>query len=133
MKTRLGIRSASPLVGVALGLTLVLGACSRDAGMSSGMTTTTGATVARNDAISRVVKARCEREAECNLFGSGNQRECMNEYVQRPTTTRLGACPHGIDNGRLNMCLADLERQQCQEEMGPISDFAHCTRSMCAP
>jgi hypothetical protein len=101
-----------------------------------GTATTTAAVVTTDDAVTQLARARCEREAECNLQGNRLYRhrsDCVNDYRREPAAMKLDACPHGVDKARLDMCVADLQRQRCEDDMGPVSSLPECARPACAP
>jgi hypothetical protein len=113
-------------------------ACAQDLDQAS-TTNTTGAVLAKDDAVLRIARARCEREAQCNLFGTqsySNKKECIEEY-QTSTRRRAGMdldrCPHGVDNRQLDKCIAALQGEVCEEHMERVIDMSECSHSMCAP
>jgi hypothetical protein len=117
-------------------ITLAL-ACEHDMDQPS-TTRTTGAVLMKDDAVVQIAKARCEREAECNIFDSqsySNKKECVTEY-QTSTRRRAGmdldTCPHGVDKARLDKCVAALRDERCEQHMGQVVDMSECSRSMCA-
>jgi hypothetical protein len=118
-----------------VGMVGVASACTHETD-SPGVTTTTAAGLAPADAANRLARARCERAAECNLFGRerafGNKDECESAYVQRVDDALADDCPSGVDKRRMDNCIAVLRQEQCLEHLGPITALPECDKSLCA-
>ena len=135
---------AVPVVGL-----LALAACNRDRAADrdqaprereQGTTTVTGANVAvtSNDtAISRIVAARCAREASCNNIGADkrytSQDVCSQKLrVDMKDDLNANDCPHGVDQKELDECLAEIKGESCNNPIEMISRLAACrTSDMC--
>ncbi len=119
---------------VSLGVTLVVASCAYDASETTGVTSTTGATVTNNSPVARIMRARCRRAAECNRLGPGqmyaDRAECMLE-VREAAVEVVASCPAGVDDKLLDRCVDMLENQYCDADMGPVTVMPEC-RSYCA-
>jgi hypothetical protein len=124
---------------VALGIAVALVACART---SPGPTvtvavTTSAAVISTEAAAKQFAKARCEREAECNLREAKQYRhrsDCVTDTRETAfVDTGLGACNSGALTSRIDQCVADLQRQRCEDDMGSVTSLPECKRSMCSP
>ena len=102
-----------------------------------GTTTTTGAhvgSVSYETATSRIVAARCDREAACNNIGA------KKRFVDRTVCTHeLGAkladdlkpseCPNGVDAKHLDDCLDAINKEACGNIIDTISRAGACQTS----
>jgi hypothetical protein len=135
---------------VALGVLAVVG-CNRDRERMSGVgaentptvreqtgtTTVTGASLANNSAIERIVAARCEREAACRNIGPDKKHSsaqlCAEKLrVDMKSDLNAQECPAGIDQKELGECLESIRKEDCGNPIDSISRLAACrTGDMC--
>jgi hypothetical protein len=103
----------------------------------SGTTTVTGANVgsiANDQAINRIVAARCAREATCNNIGVDKRftdRNVCSQKLQNDMRDDLstGDCPRGVDQKELNECLEAIQKEDCNNPIDAISRLAACRTS----
>jgi hypothetical protein len=120
----INVRSASAWV-LAGGVLLAIG-CEHSQQTAvqpvAGTAPSMGVTNRQNEAAARVVErltyARCEHEQTCNNIGNGRRfatREVCIDSMRGTSANALNAyrCPHGIDEGALDVCLASLRSGQC--------------------
>ena len=96
-----------------------------------GVTTTSGATVANNDAARRITNARCEHANKCNQFGKdkdyADEAGCKSEIGHDSESTyKASGCPHGIRQERLTTCLNEIKNEKCGNLGDKISRAEAC-------
>lgn len=111
------------------------------AGDRTGTTTITGAnvggTLSNENAIERIVAARCARETACNNIGSDkhfvNTDTCNRELRGKVADDlKASECPKGIDAKELNECMESIRTESCNNPIDTISRLAACRSSdMC--
>ncbi len=121
----------TPHVLAALAVSAFVAACAADSGLHSSVATTTGATVYGGPALD-IAKARCHRAAECNRIEGmyGDKDQCMSRETDAAHVAVV-TCTEGVDSRRLDDCLASLESQACDADMGPIDAMPGCS-SFCS-
>jgi hypothetical protein len=88
------------------------------AGTAPPMGVTNQQQAAAGRVVDRLTHARCEHEQTCNNIGNGRRYAtvtvCMDQ-MRGASANQLTAynCPRGIDENRLDMCLASLRTGQC--------------------
>ena len=100
-------------------------------------TTVTGANVGavnNENAIARIVAARCAREAACNNVGADKRftsGEVCTQKVKADMRDDLNAkdCPRGIDQKELNECLTEIKNENCNNPIDMIGRLAACRTS----
>jgi hypothetical protein len=120
-----------------LGVAAVIGGCETETTPPpsvAGLTSAEVVAVNADTAAQRIAKARCQRAAECNRTGRGqmyvDQQECRDE--ERTLAAAVArACPGGVSKGKVDDCVANLENQYCDADMGPVTAMPEC-RSYCA-
>jgi hypothetical protein len=103
----------------------------------SGTTTVTGANVGavgNENAIERIVAARCAREAACNNVGADKRftsRDLCTQKIKADMRDDLNAkdCPRGIDQKELNECLVEIKNEDCNNPIDMIGRLAACRTS----
>ncbi len=103
----------------------------------SGTTTTTGATtgaVSFETASSRIVAARCEREAACNNIGAKkryvDRTVCTHELgVKLADDLKASECTHGVDAKLLDECIAGIQKESCGGVGDNIARAGNCKSS----
>jgi hypothetical protein len=94
----------------------------------------TAADMAMDEVASRVEKARCFRAKQCNRVGAGQMYVDDDECAAREQAAAArfdASCAGRVDSERLDTCLANLEDQYCDADLGPVQAFSEC-RSYCA-
>lgn len=93
-----------------------------------------GGPVAVDYALSKIVDARCDREMRCGNVG-GAQRfadrgACVSQ-VKKDFAEALDAvdCAGGVDSTRLDECLTDARREDCNNPFDTIGRVASCRTS----
>jgi len=115
---------------VAVGLAVIVAACHETEPI--GTATTTGAAISNDTAVLQVARARCRRANECNHLGSGqrfaSETQCIEAYRDEGAGLRvLRTCANGVDQGRLDQCIATLVDQHCDAELGPVTAMPECS------
>ena len=103
----------------------------------SGTTTVTGANVgavSNENAIDRIVAARCARESACNNVGADKRfttRDACSVKLKADMRDDLNAkdCPRGIDQKELNECLTEIQTESCSNPIEMIERLAACRTS----
>jgi hypothetical protein len=106
-----------------------------------GTTTITGAnmagSVSNQNAVDRIVSARCAREQTCNNVGVdkryANPPACSAK-LKSDMREDLNAkdCPYGVDQKELNECLESIRKEDCNNPLDAISRIGACrTGDMC--
>jgi hypothetical protein len=118
-------------------LAVALGACATHESDLSSETTITRAVVPNGDAIEKVSRVRCRREAECNNIGVGryaNVGDCLvatREREEKELTP--DACPVGLKKRQLDTCLAALADQVCESPLGLVRTVPECGTGQLCP
>jgi hypothetical protein len=92
-----------------------------------------------SDAIARIARARCDRETTCNRVGPGRASASQDACVAKQRARAMVdvnplACPRGVDNVQLGMCLNGLRAQACNDNRGDIGVLPDClANALCAP
>ena len=103
----------------------------------TGTTTITGASIASNTAIDRVVASRCEREMVCKHVGADKKyasAQACSEKLHADMKDDLNAkeCPRGVDQKQLNECLDAIHKEDCGNPIDVVSRLAQCrTGGLC--
>lgn len=103
----------------------------------TGSTTVTGANVgavSNENAIDRIVAARCAREVTCNNVGTDKHfttREVCSQKLKSDMRDDLSAkdCPRGIDQKELNECLQSIQKEDCNNPIDMIGRLTACRTS----
>ena len=118
-------------IGIAGAALVAMAACTKGA-LAPSTTTTTGATIAKNDdAATRLTYARCDREAACNGVGAGlkyaDRDACMRE-LGRSDRAELRAenCPNGISEARLTSCMEAVRNESCRTPLDMLDRIQSC-------
>lgn len=113
-------------------------ACNHDSNAPAKGVTTTGAGVVANDeAVTRLVDARCDRAKACNQLGKdekfSDEAACKRELGHDlKADLRPGECPRGIRQEKLSNCLQEIQNEKCGNAIDKISRLATCrTGSLC--
>ncbi len=103
----------------------------------TGTTTTTGAhvgSVSYETATSRIVAARCDREAACDNIGAKkrfvDRTVCTHELgVKLADDLKPSECPNGVDGKHLDDCLDSIAKESCGNIVDTISRAGACSTS----
>ncbi len=112
----------------------LLGQAQRD---PAGAATLTGARVGavpNDDAIARIVSARCQRETSCNNVGADKHfmspAMCASELQPKVANDlKASACPRGVDVKSLDTCMEAIRLESCNNPIDTISRIAACRTS----
>lgn len=107
----------------------------------AGEATVTGADVGRavsnDNAVARIVAARCEREASCQNIGQDKRYAsagaCSHEIAGKMQgDLKPSECPGGVDGKQLEECLTAIRKESCRNPIDAISRLAACnTPGLC--
>lgn len=97
---------------------LLVTASACHSGPASTTTTTSSRIVSGDEALSRLTKARCERETTCGRIGRGqffpDGGACERDLRARANADLLAReCPRGIHERQLEDCLYEVRREAC--------------------
>lgn len=112
-------------------------ACNHESTPAKGVTTTGAGVVANDDAVSRLVDARCDRAKACNQLGKdesyADEAACKRENQHDlQADLRPDECPRGIAQEKLSNCLQEIKNEKCGNVIDKISKLATCrTGSLC--
>lgn len=86
------------------------------------------------DAITRIVEARCAREAACGFVGADQKwasSDACTEVVTREYADDLSAedCPAGVDAKELDECIKESQNADCNNPIDVIGRVAACRTS----
>ncbi len=103
----------------------------------SRTTTTTGAhigSVSYETATSRIVAARCDREAACDNIGAKkrfvDRTVCTHELgVKLADDLKPSECPNGVDGKHLDDCLDSIAKESCGNIVDTIARAGACSTS----
>lgn len=85
----------------------------------------------------RIANAACERHRECDAIGEGkpyaSAQSCLTSQKRRATAELDHArCPRGLDDARLNACVAAVRTAAC-DDLASLSRISACARDvLCA-
>lgn len=93
-----------------------------------------GGPVAIDQALSRIVDARCDREMRCGNVGDGKKftdRPACQSQVKKDFADGINAedCPAGVDAKELDECLTDARKEDCNNPFDTIGRVAACRTS----
>lgn len=94
-------------------------ACRRDRGEAVGTTTTTSAkldAMTTNDAMERLVEARCNHEQLCREMGmlaATQPTGCADDVRSAIGDMLVTDCPQGVAPSRLDACTSALRESPC--------------------
>jgi hypothetical protein len=82
-------------------------------------------------AVADIVEARCDLEQRCNNVAPGQKfdsRDTCESKLQGSTADDLNTkdCPHGVDPGKLSVCLADIKGEKCGNPFDSLSRWNAC-------
>jgi hypothetical protein len=112
-------------------------------GSNTGSTTTTGSLgttthVVYDNAMSRIVTARCAREVQCDQVGANKRYAthdaCTREIGQKTRAElQANACPNGFDAKKLESCVDEIAKEDCSDMTEPLAklDDDCKTSSLC--
>lgn len=112
-------------------------ACNHESAPAQGVTTTGAGVVANDDAVKRLVDARCDRAKSCNEFGEKEKYKddaaCRRENEHDlHADLRGGECPRGIRQEKLSNCVQEIRNEKCGNILDKVSRLATCrTGSLC--
>jgi hypothetical protein len=111
-----------------LGLTA---ACSHDD--YPAQTTTSSAPVSRSS-ISRIVTATCAKAQQCNDVGVDRKyatdEVCSEKnFADRQNDLTNANCPTGIDEARVERCVADIRAASCGNLIDRFQTSSACSKS----
>jgi hypothetical protein len=127
-------------VMIVLSLALTQSSCTRERDRSVGEATVTSAGIATtDDAIERLVRARCTRETACSR-AAPERVVTTPEVCERNLRAALAveldpatACPLGVDAAKLSSCLSAVENEDCANPAETISRLLACRESELCP
>jgi hypothetical protein len=133
------MRAQAWVASVALGATVIVGAC------KSGPPPTTsaaGATNAQrvdvNSAADQYARAMCKHADQCGEIGGNRtyatRNACVSEKLGKAENDlRVTDCPHGVDTTRLNACLAEIAAEACTGVGSGFARSASCATGTLCP
>jgi hypothetical protein len=89
--------------------------------------------------VSRVARARCDRETYCNRVGEGKAfgtgEQCTNVLRERARADVVGAgCDRGFETSQLGMCLNAIRQAPCDVRIESMQTIESCqSREICTP
>lgn len=95
---------------------------------------TGGGPVAIDQALSKIVEARCDREMRCGNVGADQKfvdRNACISQVKKDFADGINAddCPAGVDSKELDECLTDARKEDCNNPFDTIGRVAACRTS----
>jgi len=102
---------------------------------SPGTAVPAGVTNAQNladqEVVDRIARARCKRAVACNDVGDGKlylSRELCTEQIRGNSANDMTGynCPHGVDQGALDRCMAAIDVAPCGKTTEKLADIAEC-------
>ena len=124
------------LIFLATAAALVV-ACNHNDTPAKGVTTTGAGVVANDEAVNKVVAARCDRAKACNQLGKdekyADEAACKRELGHDlQADLRPNECPRGIRQEKLSNCLQEIQNEKCGNAIDKISRLTTCrTGSLC--
>jgi hypothetical protein len=120
---------ARALLLVALGAGFVFTACGRD---NEALGTISPREV--NRALLSVAAARCDRAERCQQVGPDHRYDtrsvCLSAVrAKENSELNLHACPGGVDQGKLNECLAEIRASECDSTLDALTQSVACRPS----
>ena len=90
--------------------------------------------VSNENAIARIVAARCARESACNNVGADKgftSGDVCSQKLKADMRDDLSAkdCPRGIDQKELSECLDEIKNENCNNPIDMIGRLAACRTS----
>ena len=88
-------------------------------------------------ATARIAGVRCDRQITCEQIGPDkrftSRDNCARDEARRTKEElRSSDCPGGIDTAKLQACLAELSRQDCNSIIGSLQTVDACkTAALC--
>ena len=128
----MNVKYGATIIGCAV---LAVASCKRPPEPRVGQTVTTGARMLMNDdAAMLLTNARCQRESACDNIGAARRfldpdacrRSLFNETQ---ATVSPEACPVGVDETKLSLCLSSVRNQPCDGQELTPDDSPACRRS----
>jgi hypothetical protein len=82
-------------------------------------------------AVEDVVGARCDFDERCNKIGPGQtyeSRDTCESKLQGTTASELNTkdCPLGVDDRKLETCLAAIRAEECSSIMDSLTRWNSC-------
>lgn len=120
---------------VSLPIAVAALACHNNHAPATSRTTTTGALMVTSDeARSRLIIARCDRETTCNDIGQGKRYDDRGTCERKVTrdvelTVRADQCPWGVYESHLLACTQALGHEACGVALKRIDQIAECTQA----
>lgn len=128
-------RYGATIIGCAV---ILVASCKRPPEPRVGQTVTTGAQGTRmlmnDDAAMQLTNARCQRESSCDNIGAARRFSdpdvCRRSlFPETMAAISPEACPAGIDERKLSLCLASVRNQPCEDQALTVDDSPSCRRS----
>jgi Family of unknown function (DUF6184) len=122
---------------VTMGLLAACGGSNREPAVPGTSPGVTNAQMADSAVVGRLATARCDREQTCNNVGAGQKyvsRENCMDQMRGSLANDLNAyeCPRGIDEERLDRCMAAIRNEECGHPLDTIGRMDKCrTGSLC--
>jgi hypothetical protein len=93
-----------------------------------------GGPIALNNAVDKIVEARCDRELKCANVGADKKfadRAACSAAVKKSLADELNAedCPAGIDTKELDECLHESRNEDCKNPFDKVGRLAACRTS----
>jgi len=93
-----------------------------------------GGPLAIDQALDKIVDARCDREMRCGNVGADKKfsdRASCNSQVKKDFASGINAedCPAGVDAKELDECLSDARKEDCNNPFDTIGRVAACRTS----
>jgi hypothetical protein len=124
-------------VGFVLAFAAAAGCSQNEQVPPTAANTTTTYGMENDTAVTKIAKARCNREITCNDVGKGKQFDsfetCVRQVNRDATETlHANACGHGVDDAQLSACLSDIQTQACVNPLERVDRIGSCaTTSLC--
>jgi hypothetical protein len=128
----MNVKVGATIIGCAV---LAVASCKGSPEPRVGQTVTTGAQMLMNDdAAMRLTNARCQRESSCDNIGDARRFSdpdaCRRSlFAETQATVSPQACPSGVDEAKLSLCLASVRNQPCDEQGASPEDAPACRRN----
>lgn len=114
---------------ISLGLMVAFGGCEAGSGGQPGLTPAARVSPAAERAIEAMASARCNHEQRCNTIGPTGaymtREHCLN-VMRADGYDELGACEHGVDQEKLQECLAAIADQDCNGARDRLERLPAC-------
>ncbi len=128
----MNVKLGASIVGCAV---VVLASCKGPREPRVGQTVTTGAQMIMNDdAAMLLTNARCQRESSCDNIGATRRFRdpdaCRRSlFAETLATVSPQACPVGVDERKLALCLGSVRNQPCEDQDASPEESPACRRS----